>query len=262
MREKGGDEGRRRRLLQALALLPLAVPVPSFAAPPTLRVAVAANFLATAKEIAEAFTAKTGIPVEFTSGSTGMLTAQILQGAPYDVIMAADRESVQSLAAAGRIVADSAFTYAYGRLVLWSTRPGYVDENGEILTKGTFRHLAIANPKLAPYGRAAQETIAALGLTEALAPRIVQGASVGQAYEFVASGNAELGFVALSQMGRDRRIERGSAWIVPARFHQPIAQDAAMVSGTRNPEAAREWLELLRLGPARTILYAWGYRLT
>jgi molybdate transport system substrate-binding protein len=251
------------RSVAVLLGLSLFVSLPSQAAPSAapVRVAVAANFLATARELALAFEAGGSGRVEFVAGSTGMLLAQISEGAPFDVLLAADRVSVRRLAALGKIEGGSNFTYATGRLVLWSADPALVDDRGDVLRTGSFSHIAVANAALAPYGKAAEQTLLALGLRERLGPRLVTGASVGQAFEFVASGNAELGFVAYSQLGREGARRPGSAWIVPENLYEPLLQDAALLAGAASPQAAREWLAFLKGEKARTIIAAWGYYL-
>jgi molybdate transport system substrate-binding protein len=156
-------------------------------------------------------------------------------------------------------VAESRFTYAVGRLVLWSAQPGVVDPQGEVLRKSRFQHLAIANPKLAPYGAAAVETLRSLKLLDALQPRIVQGENIAQAYQFVATGNAELGFVALSQVMAEGRIASGSAWVVPASMHKPILQDAVLLQAGKGHAAAEAWLKFLAGAKAREVIRSFGY---
>jgi molybdate transport system substrate-binding protein len=218
-------------------------------------VAVAANFAAPMQRIAEAFGADTGHVLTLTAGATGALYAQIRAGAPFDVLLAADTETPARLLAEGLAVAGSGFTYATGRLVLWSPQPGRVDADGAVLAGGRFRHLALANPKLAPYGRAAMQVLQRMGLAQSLAPKLVRGQNVAQAYQFVASGNAELGFVARSQViGAD-----GSAWPVPSSLHEPIRQDAVLLrQGAANP-AAQALLDYLRGPRAQAVLRAFGY---
>jgi molybdate transport system substrate-binding protein len=224
-------------------------------------VAVAANFTAPAQKIAAAFERDSGHRAVLAFGSTGRFHAQVKNGAPFQVLLSADDETPSKLAAEGFAVAGSQFTYAVGRLVLWSARPGYVDARGEILHKAGFERLAMADPKLAPYGAAAQETIAKLQLPRGVIRRIVQGESIGQAYQFVATGNAELGFVALSQVMADGQLTRGSAWIVPADLHRPLRQDAVLLAPGRGQPAAEAWLRYLRGDAARKIIQSHGYEL-
>jgi molybdate transport system substrate-binding protein len=226
-----------------------------------VRVAVAANFAAPAQAIAADFERGTGHTVALSPGSTGKLSAQIRNGAPYEVLLAADSDAPSRLEAEHLAVAGSRFTYAIGKLVLWSARPGEVDAQGEVLRSARFSHLAICNPELAPYGAAAVQTLRALGLYERVAPRLVQGESVAQAYQFVASGNAELGFVALSQITSDGRVREGSAWIVPATLYPPIKQDAVLLTSGRDKAAARAFLDWLRQRSAQAIIRSYGYDL-
>jgi molybdate transport system substrate-binding protein len=224
-----------------------------------IQVAVAANFGAPVKSLAIQFEKETGHRVAVTLGSTGRFYAQIKNGAPFDALLAADQETPDKLERQGLAVAGSRFTYAVGRLVLWSPRPGFVDDRGEVLSKGGFTHLAIANPRLAPYGRAAMETLQALGLLERFQPKLVMGENIAQAYQFAATGSAELGLVALSQVMEDGAIRSGSAWPVPARFHTPIRQDAVMLNKGRSKPAVQEWLRFLKSAPARETIRRFGY---
>ncbi|UVO19277.1 molybdate ABC transporter substrate-binding protein [Stutzerimonas stutzeri] len=224
-----------------------------------VQVAVAANFTAPMQKIAEAFARDTGHRAVLAFGATGKFYAQINNGAPFDVLLAADEQTPQRLEDEGQGVAGSRFTYAIGSLVLWSAREGYVDPQGRVLTDGDFRHLALANPKTAPYGAAALQTLEKLGLRERLQPRFVQGENIAQTHQFVASGNAELGFIALSQVIEDGGIARGSAWRVPADQHQPIRQDALLLQrGEHNP-AARALLDHLKGASAVALIRAYGY---
>ena len=226
-----------------------------------VQIAVAANFAAPAKLIAAEFERETGHKPQLSFGGTGKFYAQIRNGAPFEVLLAADDETPAKLAQEGVAVAGSRYTYATGRLALWSSRPGYVDDKGEVVRKGNFRHLAIANPRLAPYGAAAVEVMSALKLLDAVQPRFVQGENIAQAHQFVASGNAELGFVALSQIMQDGRIAAGSAWIVPADLHQPIRQDAVLLNKGRGHPAAEAWLGFLKGDKAKAIIRGFGYEI-
>jgi molybdate transport system substrate-binding protein len=224
-----------------------------------VNVAVAANFAAALTRVAEGFSATTGHTVKASSGPTGRFYAQIVAGAPFDVLLAADAETPGRLLAAGHAVRGSDFTYAYGRLVLWSARPGLVDDQGAVLGAGRFAHLAIANPKLAPYGAAALEVLRARGLADALAPKLVTGESIAQAYQFVATGNAELGFVSLSQVNVPGKPATGSAWVVPAALYRPIRQDAVLLrAGEHNPAAAA-LLAYLKSDVAKAVMQSFGY---
>jgi len=249
-----------RFLPSFIASLVLTLHAPLAAAGDT-QIAVAANFAAPAKRIAEAFERASGHKATLVTGATGKFHAQIVNGAPFDVLLAADDETPAKLAKDGLAQAGTRFTYAIGRLVLWSASPGLVDGDGAVLKRGSFRHLAIANPKLAPYGQAAMETLAALGLGEQLRPRFVLGENIAQTHQFVASGNAELGFVALAQVTKDGRIGEGSGWIVPAQLHQPIRQDAVLLAHGRGNAAAKAFLEWLKGDDARATIRSFGYDL-
>lgn len=220
-----------------------------------VNVGVAHNFTAPVKEIADRFAAETGHQAILSFGTTGQLYTQITQGAPFGVFLAADRDRPALAVEAGTALADSRFTYAVGRLVLFSRDAGRVSGE-DVLRKGDFTRLAIANPAAAPYGAAAIDVLTTLDLRETLAPKIVQGNNVTQAYQFVATGNAELGFVALSQIVN---VDGGSRWIVPEHLHRPIAQDAVLLkTGADNP-AARAFVEFLKGEQARAIMERFGY---
>ena len=229
----------------------------AFAQP--LHIAVAANFAVPMRIIAQNFEQKSTHTVMISSGSTGKFYAQIKNGAPFDLFFSADDETVAKLENENATVPGSRFTYAIGTLVLWSPKEGYVDSGGEILKKPSWRHLSIASPKLAPYGKAAKETLEKLGLWELLQKRMVQGENVAQAFQFVSTGNAELGFVALSQIYRDGVIEHGSAWIVPDTYHSPIRQDAAILSRAKDNVAAAEFMAYIRSEEAKSIILSFGY---
>ncbi|QNM98946.1 molybdate ABC transporter substrate-binding protein [Chitinimonas koreensis] len=224
-----------------------------------VQVAVAANFAGAMQKIAPAFEQATGHKALLSSGATGKFYAQIRAGAPFEVLLAADDETPAKLEQEGLAVAGSRYTYAIGQLVLWSARDDLVDAKGEVLRQDKFEHLAVANPKLAPYGAAAVETLKALKLYDGLAARFVTGENIAQTQQFVATGNAELGFVALSQVYEGGRIKSGSAWIVPANLHTPIRQDAALLARGKDNPAARALLDYLRSEPARKLIAAYGY---
>lgn len=249
----------RRPQLSTLVAALLGLAAAFAASAGEVQVAVAANFAAPAKRIAEAFARATGHRATLVTGSTGKFHAQIVNGAPFDVLLSADDETPARLEQAGHVQAGTRFTYAVGRLVLWSAKPGVVDGDGAVLKRGDFRHLALANPKLAPYGQAAMETLAALGLADALRPRFVLGENIAQTHQFAASGNAELGFVALAQVAKDGRIADGSGWIVPAHLHQPIRQDAALLARGRDNAAAKAFLDWLKGEAAQTTIRGFGY---
>jgi molybdate transport system substrate-binding protein len=224
-------------------------------------VAVAANFAAPMHAIAASFEKDTGHKARLAFGSTGKFYAQIQNGAPFDVMLAADDATPAKLIQEGAADAASRITYAIGSLVLWSAKPGFVDGNGEVLRRGQYGKLALANPKTAPYGKAAVETLTRLGLLSAAEPTFVQGENIAQAFQFVSTGNAELGFVALSQVMKDGKVQQGSAWIVPAELHTPIRQDAVLLSRGRGNAAAQALLDYLQSDKARTVIRSFGYAL-
>lgn len=220
-----------------------------------IHVAVASNFTAAMQTIAARFEAQSGERVVLAFGSTGRHYAQIVNGAPFDAFFAADARRPALLEQAGLAVPGSRFTYARGRLVLWSPRAGYVDAQGEVLDNG-FRHLAIANPRLAPYGRAAEEVLRALGLWSRVYDRLVRGENVAQAFQFVASGNAELGFVAAAQLKQPGAGVGGSRWEVPESLYSPITQQAVLLA---DKAAARALLAYVRGPEGRRLVEQYGY---
>lgn len=224
-----------------------------------VQVAVAANFTAPMKLIAADFEKDTGHKTVLSFGATGKFYAQITNGAPFDVFLAADTETPAKLEKEGAAVSGSSFTYATGRLVLWSAKPGVVDDKGAALLRGEFKHLAIAAPKLAPYGAAAIETMTKVGLLPSLEPKLVQGESIGQTFSMIASGNAELGFVALSQVFEDGKIKSGSAWVVPTNLHSPIRQDAVLLTRAKNNQAAVQLVAYLKTEKAKNVIRSFGY---
>ena len=226
-----------------------------------LQVAVAANFAAPAKLIAADFEKDTGHKALLAFGPTGRLYSQIRNGAPFEVLLAADDTTPAKLEMEKAAVAGTRFTYATGRLVLWSAKPGYVGARGGVLKTGAFKHLSIANPKLAPYGTAAVETLTALNLLDAVQPKLVLAENIAQAHQFIASGNAELGVVALSQVFRDGKLGDGSAWIVPTGMHQPIRQDAVLLLKGKGRPAAEAWLGHLKSDKAKAIMRGFGYEI-
>ncbi len=224
-----------------------------------VRVAVAANFRGPMLTLAREFEQQEHHHVAASFGGSGKFYAQIRQGAPFDVLLSADQKIPEKLEKDGLGVAGTRFTYAIGRLALWSPRNGFVDERGEVLRSGSFRHIALANPALAPYGAAAIETLNALGLYAQLRPKIVQGEDIAQTAQFVATESAELGFVALSQIFQDNALTSGSAWIVPENLHAPIRQDAVLLIAGRDKAAAREFLRFLSGARAKRIVAGYGY---
>ena len=220
-----------------------------------VKVAVAANFTEAAKKIGSAFETMTGHTAIFSFGSTGQLYTHITQGAPFDVFLAADQARPQKAVEEGFGLADTLFTYATGRIVLFSTTPDLV-KGEETLLNATFGKIAVANPVTAPYGTAAVEAMKALGVFEQLAPKIVQGNNIAQTYQFVETGNAEVGFVAFSQVINKTS---GSRWIIPDDLYSAIAQDAVLVKRGADNDAARAFIEFVRGPEAHDILETYGY---
>ena len=229
-------------------------------------VAVAANFTAPMQKIAQAFEQDTGHKAKLVFGSTGKFYAQIKNGAPFAVLLSADVETPARLEQEGAAVAGTRFTYAVGRLALWSKNPALVDNKGQVLLskntdKNSFKKLAIADPKLAPYGAAAIEVIEGMGASAKVMTKLVQGDSIGQAFQFVMTENAELGFVAYSQISTDGRITQGSAWVVPQNLYTPLRQDAALLSLGKDNAAALALIKYMRTDRAKTIIRTYGYTL-
>jgi len=227
-----------------------------------LTVAVASNFLNPMKRIQQSFHQQTGHRIRLVSGSTGKLYAQISHGAPYDVFLAADSRRPAKLVEQKLALPGSRFTYALGKLVLWSADPQRIGRSGpQALEQGKFQHLALANVKTAPYGRAALETLQALKLDRKLLSRFVVGENISQTFQFVASGNAELGFVARSQVVDPRFQNKGSHWNIPESLHAPIAQDAVLLKHGQENSGAKALLKFLRSASAREIILKYGYGL-
>ncbi len=223
-----------------------------------IRVAAASNFRDAMSALAIQFEQASEHRATLIFGSSGKHFAQIMNGAPFDVFFSADSKRPRLLEEEHRAVPGSRFTYARGKLVLWSTRADYVDSRGEILNQDDFRHLAIANPKLAPYGEAARELLESLGLWQELGARLVRGENVGQAFLFVSSGNAELGLVAWSQLMEKDEPDRGSFWLVPENLYRPIDQQAVLLNDN---EAARAFMSFIRSSKAASIIRAHGYEI-
>jgi molybdate transport system substrate-binding protein len=246
------------KLWIAAALLPGAGMVQADA----VSVAVAANFSVPMKKISTEFEKTSGHKVALSFGSTGKFYAQVKAGAPFEVLLAADDETPGKMEQEGLAVKGSRFTYAIGKLALWSAKEAVVDSNGDILKRGDFEHLAVANPRLAPYGAAGVQALQALGVYDAIAPKLVQGENIAQTYQFIATGNALLGFVALSQViGEDGKAKSGSAWIVPQKYYTPIRQDAVLLDKGRDKTAAVELLKFLKTPYAARIIQSYGYGL-
>lgn len=242
-------------------LLALGLVFASGAMADEVKVAVAANFTAPIQALAPAFEKATGHKLVASFGATGQFYAQINNGAPFEVLLSADDSTPAKLENEGATVPGSRFTYAIGSLVLWSANPTYLDGSDAALKAGQFKHLAIANPKAAPYGLAAAQVLAKLGLSEAVKGKLVEGQNITQAHQFVATGNAELGFVALSQVYKDGQLVSGSAWIVPESMYEPIKQDAVILKPGANNPAAAALVEYLKSPEAAKVIESFGYKL-
>jgi molybdate transport system substrate-binding protein len=226
-----------------------------------VQVAVAANFTGPMQVIAVLFERDTGHKANLAFGATGKFYAQITNGAPFEVLLAADGETPARLIREGHGVAGSAYTYAIGKLVLWSADPKLVDAKGEILKKGGFRHLALANPKAAPYGAAGLQTMTKLGVADTIKPLLVQGENIAQTHQFISTGAAELGFVAYSQVIKNGQIGAGSGWIVPGTLYDAINQDAVLLAKGKDKPAATALLKYLKGDKAQAVIKSFGYEL-
>jgi molybdate transport system substrate-binding protein len=248
----------RTRLLSLLAALGLSSAV---ARADEVNVAIAANFTAPMQKIAADFEKDTGHKAVLVFGATGKFYAQIKNGAPFEILLAADDETPVKLVKEGAAVAASEFTYAIGKLVLWSPKADLVDDKGEVLGKTDIAHVAYCNPKLAPYGAAAVEAMKSLGRYDALQPKLLQAENIAQAHQFVVSGNAEIGFVALSQVYKDGKLTQGSAWVVPANLYGQIRQDAVILDKGKGHPAADALMSYLKSDKAKAVIRSYGYDL-
>jgi molybdate transport system substrate-binding protein len=239
----------------------LALLLPFCAHADQVQVAVAANFTGPMQVIAALFERDTGHKASLSYGATGKFYAQIANGAPFEVMLSADEATPTRMIKEGHALAGTAFTYAIGKLVLWSADPKLIDSKGAILRKGGFKHIALANPKTAPYGAAAQQVMDKLGVAETLKPLIVQGENIAQAHQFVFSGSAELGFVAYAQVIKNGQIGSGSGWLVPDNLYPPIRQDAVLLNKGKDKPAALALLDYLKGDKAQTVIRAFGYEL-
>ncbi|MAM88347.1 MAG: molybdate ABC transporter substrate-binding protein [unclassified Hahellaceae] len=245
--------------LGASAALAVLLTLSTTIAAETVSIAVAANFAAPMARIIEAFEAGSEHQVQLSLGSSGKLYAQISHGAPFEVFFSADQLVPSKLAQAGLALTATQFTYAVGQLVLWSAAEDFVDDKGQVLRLASFDKLAIANPRLAPYGAAAVEVLEALDRFEEVKARLIMGENIAQTYHFVSTGNADLGFVAASQVMRDGKLTAGSGWLVPQSLYTPIYQDAILLkTGADNP-AARAFIDFVKTPEARRIMAAYAY---
>ncbi len=243
-----------------LALVAAAMLGPGPARAAEALVAVASNFAEAAARLESDFERATGHELKIVTGATGQLFAQVTKGAPFDMMLAADQERPARLEAMGHAVAGSRFTYATGQLVLWSPDPDRIGADGAAaIAAGDYRHIAIANPDLAPYGRAARQALENLGLLAEVKDRIVMGQNAGQAFSMVATGNAELGLVARSHAVSPRNEQPGSLWAVPASLHDPIRQDAVLLARAADNPAARAFLDYLGSDAAQAVIETYGY---
>ena len=250
-----------KRIFQLQLALSALLGFASVAIADEVQVAVAANFTAPMQKIAVEFEKDTGHKALLTFGATGKFYAQIKNGAPFEVLLSADQETPARLEQEGATANGSRFTYAIGKLVLWSTREAIVDSKGDVLKRGGFDHIALANPKLAPYGAAAMEVMKALGVADTLAPKFVQGENIAQTYQFISTANALLGFVAMSQVYEDGKLKSGSAWIVPSNLYSPIRQDAVILDKGKGSAAAAALMKYLKSDKVKAVIKSYGYDL-
>lgn len=248
-----------RLLLPSLSALLWAALGHSPALAAEAQVAVAANFAEPIKAIAAVLQKTTGHTLKISLGATGKLYAQIRNGAPFDVLLAADTRTPEALEKDGLAQPGSRFTYATGKLVLWSADANRVDARGDVLKSPGLRKLAYAAPKVAPYGAAAVEAMDKLGLTATLSPKLVQGESIGQTFSFVYTGNADVGFVAMSQVLEGGKLKSGSMWVVPQTLYSPIRQDAVVLQKAASNEAAQALVKLLKSPNVKDLIRSYGY---
>ncbi len=248
-----------RGVVAAVVMLSGLMSSPAFAS--EVNAAVASNFSAPMQQIAKLFQEEIGTTVKLSFGSTGKFYAQIKGGAPFDVFFAADTATPQRMEQEGLTVNGSRFVYALGKLVLWSAQPGYVDDRGDVLRKGNYVKLAIADSGLAPYGMAAKQTLEDLGLWNAIQGKLVTGENITQTYQFAATGNAALAFVALSQVMHEGKVTDGSWWLVPKDMYNPIRQSAVLLSGAKDKTAAQAFLDFMKGDKAAAVIRSYGYEL-
>lgn len=247
--------------MKRLATLIVALLASAGALADEVQVAVAANFTGPIQVISALFERDTGHKIVASYGATGKFYAQITNGAPFEVLLSADDETPARLVKEGYGVAGTPFTYAIGKLVLWSAKPGLVDAKGEVLKKGGFKHIALANPKTAPYGAAAMQAMGKLGVVDAIKPLIVQGENISQTQQFISTGAAELGFVAYSQVIKNGQIGSGSGWLVPANLYDPIRQDAVILAKGKDKPTAAALMAYLKGPKALEVIKSFGYEL-
>lgn len=222
-------------------------------------VALAANFASTFDKISAQFKTNTGHTVVASMGSSGALYAQIVNGAPYEVFLSADAERPRMLVERGNAVSGTTSTYAIGRLVLWSSKPTLVDNKGALLKSGFNGRIAIANPVTAPYGLAAQQTLERLGLWNTMQKTVVRGQNITQTFQFAASGSVDAAFISLSQIKSGDYVGKGSYWLVPQTFHDPIEQQLVLLEKGKHRPAAKALIEFIRSSEGRKIIAHAGY---
>ena len=220
---------------------------------------MAANFAAPMERIAALFQKESGHSIKTKPAASGKLYTQIKGGAPFDVFLSADEELPKRLLQEGLAIAGSRFVYATGRLVLWSVQPGLVDDKGAVLNAGKFEKLAYANPVLSPYGAATKETLTKLTMWNAMQKKLKKGEDVTQAYQLAATENADMAFIALSQVMHDGKVTAGSWWLVPAELHNPIRQSAVLLSGSKEQAATKTFLVFLKNDKAKAVMRGFGY---
>lgn len=248
------------KLLKGLTALVLSYSIIGIVYAEEVHVAVASNFTAAMKEVAAQFEKDSEHTVILSFGSSGKFFAQIQNGAPFQVFLSADQTKPEELEKSGFTVPDTRFTYAIGALALWSIKPDFVDEDYANLKTGNFNKIALANPKLAPYGAAAVEVLEKLKLKQTTESKWVMGENIAQTYQFIATGNADLGFVALSQIMDKGHITEGSSWIIPSELYSPIRQDAVLLKTAKDSEGAKALFDYLRSDDAQTIIHDYGYK--
>jgi molybdate transport system substrate-binding protein len=255
------DDPKTRRLSLCLVLIALAGASAAGAHAAEAQVAVAANFAEPMKAIAAVLEKSTDHTLKVSTGASGAFYTQIKHGAPFDVFLSADNERPEMLEKEGLAQPGTRFTYATGKLVLWSARSGRVDDKGSVLKAPGLVKVAYANPKTAPYGTAAVQVLERLGLKDAITPKLVQGESIGQTYSFVKTGNADVGFVALSQVLSGGRLKEGSMWVIPQAHYDPIRQDVVLLKRGADNEAAKALLRLLQSPSIKDLIRSYGYEL-
>ena len=249
------------RVLSSLSILLCAALAHASVLAAEAQVAVAANFAEPIKAIAAVLEKTTGHTLKVSTGASGAFYTQIKNGAPFDVFLSADNERPEMLEKDGLAQPGTRFTYATGKLVLWSVKAGRVDDKGAVLKAADLGKVAFANPKTAPYGAAAMQVVDKLGLKEALTPKLVQGESIGQTFNFVKTGNADVGFVALSQVLSGGRLKEGSMWVIPQANYDLIRQDAVLLKRGADNEAAKALLKLLQSPNIKDLIRSYGYEL-